>query len=392
MSTKKEYLSLVRWSCMLESFLNYYFIRMIVIYLLSQGVTPWVAVSIPVVLEFSNMISRGFPIIVKLSLKVNYKKYHIFWLVSNLILGLIITRCRTIYTIYIFTIIMGFLLGIKHSSLTKLNTQNKEYEPYCLIEEERSTVIGGTLGLLVGQFVYDISSQVYFIGYIILSIMGTIASLKLKEISNEDVMEPIAENKPLDKKSKKNIVLISTLFGILAGIWCMGLSAFTEIGPLISNKIGYLESVYTILEVILLLIISGSLIDKIRKKHKLLLVETVVACIDVFCLLIAALTLSWQGLLIAYVVTGFSSTLGDPLWGSIMSAYSMNDRTKWVAVNRVYFIVRSAFTLISFFVCREFVIMGVESFRYLALVLIILIIIIYLIANHVNKKVFGRSI
>ena len=45
-------------------------------------------------------------------------------------------------TIYLFTLISGTLSGIKYSSRTKMNTQNKEYEPYCFIEEERSQVIG----------------------------------------------------------------------------------------------------------------------------------------------------------------------------------------------------------------------------------------------------------
>lgn len=46
-----------------------------------------------------------------------------------------------------------------------MNTQNKEYEPYCFIEEERSQVIGGTLGLLASQFIYDISPRIYIMGF-----------------------------------------------------------------------------------------------------------------------------------------------------------------------------------------------------------------------------------
>ena len=99
----------------------------------------------------------------------------------------------------------------------------------------------------------------------------------------------------------------------------MGLGGFEELAPLISNKIGYLNAVYTILEIILLCIISGSLLQKINKKKKLLFTETIIACIDVSCLLIASLTLSWQGLLIAYIITAFTSTMGDPIWGSIVS-------------------------------------------------------------------------
>ena len=134
MATKKDYINLIRWSCIIDSFNNHYFIRIIVIYLLSQNVTPWVAVSIPIVLEFARLISRGFNPIVKFALKVDYKKYHIFHLIAFLTLGIIISQCRSVYTIYFFTLISGTLSGIKYSSITNMNTQNKEYEAYCFIE------------------------------------------------------------------------------------------------------------------------------------------------------------------------------------------------------------------------------------------------------------------
>lgn len=392
MATKKDYINLIRWSCIIDSFTNFYFIRIIVIYLLSQKVIPWVAVSIPIVLEFARLISRGVKPIAKFALKVDYKKYHIFHLIAFLCLGIIISQCRSVYTIYLFTLISGTLSGIKYSSRTKINTQNKEYEPYCFIEEERSQVIGGTLGLLVSQFIYDINSKIYIIGYAILIVVGVILSLLLKKIPEEDVMKSFDENRILDKKSKKDTILVTSLFGILAGFWCMGWGGFEELAPLISDKIGYLNAVYTILEIILLCMISGSLLQKINKNKKLLFTETIIACIDVSCLLIAALTLSWQGLLVAYIITAFTATMGDPIWGSIMSAYSTNDRAKWVLVNRVYFIIRATFQLVTWYICRECVIRGVDSFKYLSIILIVLIIITYIIANKVNKKVFGQSI
>lgn len=392
MATKKDYINLIRWSCIIDSFNSYYFIRIIVIYLLAQNVTPWVAVSIPIVLEFARLISRGIAPIAKLALRLDYKKYHIFHLIIFIILCIVISQCRSVFTLYFFTLIAGVLNGIKFSSITKMNTQNKDYEPYCFIEEERSNVIGGTLGLLISQIIYDISPTIYLIGFIVLLIIGTIFSLLLKGIPLEDDMKSIEDNDKLDKKSKNNTILVTTLFALFAGFWCIGWGGFTELAPLISNKIGYLESVYTILEIVLLCIISGSLLQKINKKKKLLFTETIIACIDVSCLLIASITLSWQGLLIAYIITAITSTMGDPIWGSIMSAYSTNDRRKWVLVNRVYFIIRAIIQIITWFICRECVIRGVESFRYLSLVLIGLIIITYLIANKVNKKVFGTSI
>lgn len=392
MVAKKEYINLIRWSCIVDSFNNYYFIRIIVLYLLSQNVAPWIAVSIPVVLEFAKLISRAFDFIMKFALKVDYKKYHIFHLFAFLLLGIIISQCRSVYTIYLFTLISGILTGIKESCITKIDTQNKDYEPYCFIEEERSKVIGGTLGLIVSQFMYDLNPKIYLIGYFALLVIGTIISFLLKSIPTEDVMEPIDESKLLDKRDKNNTILVTSLFGILAGFWCMGWSGFNELAPLVSAKIGYLEAVYTALEIILLIIISGKLIQKVKDKKRLLFTETIIACIDVTCLFIASITLSWYGLLVAYIITAFTSTLGDPLWGSIMSSYSTNNRTKWILVNKVYFITRSIFTIISWFVCRQCVISGVYTFRYLSVILLILVVIFYLIANTINKKVFKTYI
>lgn len=392
MTTKKDYINLIRWSCIIDYFTRYYFLRIIVIYLLDQGVTPWVAVSIPIVLEFSRLISRAFNFLAKFALKVDFKNYHIFHLLSTLVLGLIISQCRSVFTIYLFAIISGFLSGIRNSTLTKLNTQNKEYEPYCFIEEERAAVIGSTLGLLISQFIYDINPFLYFIGLVVLTIIGIIFSLFLKRVPNEDIMESIDDAEVINKENKKNIVLITSLYAILVGLWCLGLGGFTELAPLISDKIGYLESIYTILEIILLCLISGSLLAKIKEKGRLLLSETVIACLDTMCLLIAAITLSWQGLIFAYIIMAFTSTLGDPIWGSIMSVYSANDRKNWVLTNKVYFIIRGIFQIITWFICRDCVIMGVESFKYLAIILIVLILILYIIANMVNKKVFGSSI
>lgn len=47
MGTKKDYINLIRWSCILDAFTYFYFFRSIVLYLLAQNVTPWVAVESP---------------------------------------------------------------------------------------------------------------------------------------------------------------------------------------------------------------------------------------------------------------------------------------------------------------------------------------------------------
>ena len=259
MSTKKDYIKMIRYSTLTSSFNYYYFIRVIVLFLLVKNVTPWVAVSVPIVLEFATLTSRSFTKVTEYAIKVNYKVYHIFYTVMFICLGLIIASCRNIYTIYLFTILLGLIKGIKNSSLTKLNTQNKEYEPFCFIEEERSSVIGGTLGLIISQFVYDLSPRIYFFSFFILLIIETIFCFSLKEIPNEDIMEAMDKNKEIPQNEKNNIILATSLFAILAGLWCIGLGALTEITPLITKKVGYIEASYTILESILLFVISGKL-------------------------------------------------------------------------------------------------------------------------------------
>jgi len=136
MATKKDYINLIRWSCIIDSLNSHYFIRIIVIYLLSQNVTPWVAVSIPIVLEFARLLSRGIKPIAKLAIKVDYKKYHIFHLIAFLVLGLVISQCRSVYTIYLFTLISGTLSGIKYSSVTKMNTQIKNMNHIALLKKK----------------------------------------------------------------------------------------------------------------------------------------------------------------------------------------------------------------------------------------------------------------
>ena len=129
-----------------------------------------------------------------------------------------------------------------------------------------------------------------------------------------------------------------------------------------------------------------------KNNGKLLFTETIIAIIDTACFILSATMLSWQGILIAYIITAFTGTLADPIWGSIISEYSMNDRKKYLIVNKVYFIVRGIFYLITWFVCRQCIIYGLESFRILGFVLLFLILIMYIIANCYNKKIFEKTI
>ena len=167
----KIYINLIRRTVIGNSFLLQYFLKIVVVYMLANNVTTWVAVSIPVVLEFSQMLSRGFKRIVNIAINTNYKKYHLTYLLIMGFIFLIISQSHNVIIIYMFTIILGFLSGINASCITRINTSNKNYESYCLMEEERSSVIGATLGLIISQIFYDLNPLIYILGFIIFSIM-----------------------------------------------------------------------------------------------------------------------------------------------------------------------------------------------------------------------------
>ena len=205
-------------------------------------------------------------------------------------------------------------------------------------------------------------------------------------------MQPIENDKPLSKEEKKNIYITTILYGIEAGAWCMGIAAFNELLPLITTRVGYLNSIHTIIEIIALFVINAKIINWFKNSGKLLFWETICAVCDVTYLLIVAIFPNEISIAIVMFLYGISSTIGDPIWGALISSYSENDRKKYALVNNVYFIVRAITSFISILVCRYFVIKGIWSFKYLAIGLLTFIIIMYLIANKVNKKVFGRSI
>lgn len=388
-----SYINVIRRTVIGNSFLLQYFLKIVVVYMLANNVTTWVAVSIPVVLEFSKMLSRGFKKIINIAINTNYKRYHLIYLLIISLIFLIISQSHNIVIIYSLTIILGFLSGINDSCVTRINTSNKKYEAYCLIEEERSSVIGATLGLIVSQIIYDLNPLIYILGFVIFGIVIFVLNSNIPNIeSKEDCMEPINNDKPLSKNEKKNIFIITILYGIEVGAWCMGLSAFNELIPLISTKVGYLNAIYTIVEIIALFGINAKIINWFKNSGKLLFWETICAICDVGYLLIVAIVPNEISIAIVMFLCGISATIGDPVWGALISSYSENDRRKYALINNVYFIVRAISSFTSIFICRYFVIKGIESFKYLAIGLLIFIVIMYLIANKVNKKIFGRSI
>ena len=72
-----SYIKVIRKTVIGNSFLLQYFLKIVVVYMLANNVVPWIAVSIPVVLEFSKMLSRGFKKIINIAISINYK-FNIF--------------------------------------------------------------------------------------------------------------------------------------------------------------------------------------------------------------------------------------------------------------------------------------------------------------------------
>lgn len=388
-----SYIKVIRKTVIGNSFLLQYFLKIVVVYMLANNVVPWIAVSIPVVLEFSKMLSRGFKKIINIAISINYKKYHLIYLLIISFIFLIISQSHSVIIVYFFTILLGFLSGINDSCVTRINTSNIKYESYCLVEEERSSVIGATLGLIVSQIIYDFNPLIYILGFIIFGMIIFITNSNIPNIeSKEDCMKPVEDDKVLSKKEKKNIYLITILYGVEVGAWCMGLAAFNELVPLISKKVGYLNAIYTTVEIIALFVINAKIINWFKKSGKLLFWQTICAVCDMCYLLIISTFHSEISIAVVMFLSGISATIGDPVWGALISSYSDNNRRKYALINNIYFIVRAITSLASIFVCRYFVIKGIIGFKYLAIGLLVFIVAIYLIANKVNKKIFGRSV
>lgn len=108
------YLNVIRKTVTSNSFLLQYFLKIVVVYMISNGVTTWVAVSIPVVLEFSQTLSRGFRKIIKIAVNINYKKYFLIYILMTAMICLLISQSHNLCVIYALTIILGLIHLIRN--------------------------------------------------------------------------------------------------------------------------------------------------------------------------------------------------------------------------------------------------------------------------------------
>lgn len=369
----KDYIKLIRYTCIIDNIMYFYFIRIIVLILLNKNIVNWISVSIPIVLELSRLLSRTINKVLDFSIKINFKKYHLIYIISFSIISIIITLSNNIILIYLLTFILGLLTGIRRSSVLNFNTSNNNYESKLFMEEERSQVIGASIGLILSQLLYDINYIYYILFYLIIIIFSILINKYTKNI----IISYNYEKK--EKKIDKILIKKVILFGILSSLWYIAIYSYEELAPLVSNKIGYLNSLYTILEFILLFIITGNFIDKLIKNNKLILSLTIISLIDITSLLIASLLLNVYGLVIAYILSSIVSTLGEPIYESIISMYSNNNKNKYILVNKIVYLIRTIFTIISFIICKYIITNNIIYFRYLGIVLIFLVIIISII-------------
>lgn len=369
----KDYIKLIRYTCIIDNIMYFYFIRIIVLILLNKNIVNWISVSIPIVLELSRLLSRTINKILDFSIKINFKKYHLIYIISFSIISITITLSNNVILIYILTFILGLLTGIRRSSVLNFNTSNNKYESKLFMEEERSQVIGASIGLILSQLLYDINYIYYILFYLIIILFSILINKYTKNI----IINYNYEKK--EEKIDKTLIKKVILFGILSSLWYIAIYSYEELAPLISNKIGYLNSLYTILEFILLFIITGNFIDKIIKNNKLILSLTIISLIDITSLLIASLLLNVYGLVIAYILSSIVSTLGEPIYESIISMYSNNNKNKYILVNKIVYLIRTIFTIISFIICKYIITNNIIYFRYLGIILIFLVSIISII-------------
>ena len=369
----KDYIKLIRYTCIIDNIMYFYFIRIIVLILLNKNIVSWISVSIPIVLELSRLLSRTINKVLDFSIKINFKKYHLIYIISFSIISIIITLSNNIILIYLLTFILGLLTGIRRSSVLNFNTSNNNYESKLFMEEERSQVIGASIGLILSQLLYDINYIYYILFYLIIILFSILINKYTKNI----IISYNYEKK--EEKTDKILIKKVILFGILSSLWYIAIYSYEELAPLVSNKIGYLNSLYTILEFILLFIITGNFIDKLIKNNKLILSLTIISLIDITSLLIASLLLNVYGLVIAYILSSIVSTLGEPIYESIISMYSNNNKNKYILVNKIVYLIRTIFTIISFIICKYIITNNIIYFRYLGIILIFLVIIIFII-------------
>jgi len=395
--TKKDYLSTIRRSVVMDNFLYFFLFSLISVYLLSQGVTPWVAVSIPLVLRIARLITSSSSLCLKISLKISYKKIYMWFIFLQTTLGVLLLNMRSPFTIIPITILCGIINGVCKMSVTALNTQNPRFESHCLITWERSIVIGSLLGSLFGQLVFDIGYVPYLIIFIAIGIFSLTFNISMKDIrvannTASDTDANAAFDTKLSPYEKRKIFVCSSIYAIFISMWTMADGIWSEIAPLISSRLGYANALLQGVELLTLIFFSGKMLAKLKSSHNLVLVAFIFAFIDCLCVFMMCKFRTELCLFIIYGISGVGTALGDPIWASIVSSMSQNNRAKYVKIMHLYYLYSTGFALLSIVLCSVFVSYAIDSMKYYAFVLLVIIVFVYIIFELLCKKYYKRSI
>lgn len=388
-----SYLNIIKKTSFMGNFTAQYLSRIIIVYLLAQGVTTWVAVSIPIIIELGRSLTRIIPKIAEIPIKISYKKCYFLYAILFTVFSLAMTMCTSVYTIWFFALLIGLAFGIWSISLNVLDTSVSKYQSSYLFEDEKYHLLGATSGLIISQIVYDINPILYIIGFVFVALLNTLVCINISSVKNlNDEMTPYDENIKIDKGVKKELFIMTFFFGVLVGLMSIISNCLDAIPPLVTSQVGFIKAIYTIMALALIMILSGKVVENLRKRGTLLFSQTLISFVYCVLLIIAGLFPNIIVLMILFAIYGMVSPLANPIWGSLISAYSMNNRGYYLYINRVYFVIRIFVLIVALVTVKLAVTSGISSFAIVGIVCMSLIIIFYIMANSYAKKRFGHSI
>lgn len=389
----KSYLNIIKKTSFMGNFTAQYLSRIIIVYLLAQGVTTWVAVSIPIIIELGRSLTRIIPKTAQIPVKISYKSCYFLYAILFTVFSLAMAMSTSIYTIWLFALLIGLAFGIWSISLNVLDTSNSKYQSDCLFTDEKYHLLGATAGLMISQVIYDISPSLYIVGFVVVALFNTLICMNISGVENiKDEMKPFDEKVKIDNDTKRELFVVTFFFGVLVGLMSIISNCLDAIPPLVTDQVGFVKAVYTVVALIFILIMSGKVVESIRKKGKLLLSQTLISMVYAGLLILAGIFPNVIILIILFVVYGMVSPLANPIWGSLVSAYSRDNRVYYLYINKIYFVIRIFVLITALIIVKLAVTSGMATFAVVGTVCAVLIAILHIMANNYAKRKFGHSI
>lgn len=395
---KRDYLSTIRRTVFMDNFFYFFLFSLIAVYLLSKGVEPWVAVSIPLVIRIARLFTSSSKWCLKLSLSISHKRVYLVFMAVMTGLGLLLLFMRTAVGVILVTSLCGVMHGIMKTSSVSLATQNPNYESHCLITYGRAQVLGSLLGSLFGQFIFDIGETWYIVLYVIIGIFSVAFNVSMREIQmtskpkDKNNTESSVVDVKLSPSDKKKIFTCSSIFASFISMWAMAEGVMGEVAPLVSSRLGFANALLYCVALITLFLITGRMLAKIKASHNLLLVEFILAFVGCLCTFALCVFKTEYCLFIIYGIAGIGTALGDPIWASIISSMAQNSRVKYVKIMHLYYLYSMFYVVLSVIVCSLIVKYNIDYMKYVAFTLLIAVTALYVIFELFAKKYYKRSI